>query len=132
HGGPRSTATQAEHTRTSLTLPADAPVAPPTTPQDASGLNGDVTLRRCVGVALEKNLSIKMAALQGRASNDAIDLAKTTFDPSIDLIGGTGQDGNADGNAVLRKRFGTGTELRAETGTLFLDNSDRTQGSITN
>jgi multidrug efflux system outer membrane protein len=85
-----------------------------------------------VGVALEKNLSIKMAALQGHASNAAIDVAKSIFDPSIDLIGGTDNDGSGDGNAVIRKRFGTGTELRAEAGTLFLDNTDRTQGETTN
>jgi multidrug efflux system outer membrane protein len=136
NGGFRSAVAQAGRTRTSISLPTDAaatlPATLPSAPQSPSELNGDVTLRRCVGVALEKNLSIKMAALQGRASTDAIDLAKSTFDPSIDLIGGTGEAGNNEGNAVIRKRFGTGTELRAEAGTLFLDNTDRTQGSTTN
>ena len=88
-------------------------------------------MRTCVGVALEKNLSVKIAALRGQASASAVDIAKASFDPSIDLLGGQGSEDNTEGNVVLRKRFATGTELRAEAGTLFLDNSDRTEGEVT-
>jgi outer membrane protein TolC len=89
-----------------------------------------LTLKPCMEQALRHNLKVQIAHLETRSSAQGEKVADAAFDPVIRFNGITYPDvgtgwGNRDGNVMLKKKFITGTELRAEAGTAFTNNTDR-------
>ncbi|MBL9142450.1 MAG: TolC family protein [Verrucomicrobiaceae bacterium] len=102
-----------------------------TTPAD-SGHEVPDTLRGFLAQALDKNLHIKIARNDAWSAKQGEQIAKADFDPVLGATGLTSSSGEgAGGTGVVSQKLGLGTELRAEAGTVFLDNNDRTQGSTT-
>lgn len=96
--------------------------------------NGRVHLGRCLQQALRNNLDVTIAQLEGAAARSRITTAEAEFDPEIagTVVSFPDALGDATGNAVLHKKFITGTDVRLEAGTVAFDGSARTQGTISN
>lgn len=94
--------------------------------------NGRVHLGNCLKQALRYNLDVSIAKLNATAARNKITVAEAEFDPTIGGSIATFPDsgGNTSVNGVIQKKFITGTELRAEAGTVAYDSTDRTQGEI--
>jgi outer membrane protein TolC len=84
--------------------------------------------RTCIEQALRHNLKANIARLTTDATALEEDVARALLDPAIRLNGitypGTG-DEQPEGNVMMKKKFLTGAELRAEVGTAFTNNTDR-------
>lgn len=82
----------------------------------------------CVDQALRHNLKANIARLNTDATALEENVAKAKFDPTVRLNGitypGTPDD-QPEGNVMMKKKFLTGAELRAELGTAFTNNTDR-------
>lgn len=96
--------------------------------------NGRVHLGRCLQQALRYNLDVSIARLESTAARNRVTTAEAEFDPKL---GGTiasfpDSGGDTTANAVLQKKFITGTDVRLEAGTVAFDNTDRTQGQVSN
>ena len=96
--------------------------------------NGRVHLGRCLQQALRYNLDVSIARLESAAARSRITTAEAEFDPEL---GGTvvnfpDSGGQTSANAVLHKKFITGTDVRLEAGTVAFDSTDRTQGLVSN
>lgn len=84
----------------------------------------------CLEQSLRHNLKVQVAKLGAVASSQGEKIAQAAFDPVIKFNGitypdvGTGWD-NKEGNVMIKKKFITGTELRAEAGSAFTNNTDR-------
>lgn len=96
--------------------------------------NGRVNLGRCLQQALHYNLDVSIAKLNTVAAQTRIEVAKAEFDPQIGGTIATFPDAGGDTNAngVIQKKFATGTDVRAEVGSVAFDNTDRTQGQVSN
>lgn len=94
--------------------------------------NGRVHLGNCLRQALRYNLDVSIAKLNADAARNKITVAEAEFDPTIGGSIATFPDsgGNTSANGVIQKKFVTGTEIRAEAGTIAYDNTDRTEGEI--
>lgn len=98
----------------------------------SAGASSEVpdSLRGFLAQALEKNLHIQIARNSAWSARQGEPIAKADFDPVLGATGLTSSNGAGDGaTGVVSQKLGLGTELRAEAGTVFLDNNDRTQGS---
>ncbi|MDB6120733.1 MAG: transporter [Verrucomicrobiaceae bacterium] len=84
----------------------------------------------CLEQALKHNLKAAIARMATQVSAQEEQVASAAFDPVIRFNGitypdiGTGWDSRG-GNAMVKKKFITGAELRAEAGTAFSNNNDR-------
>lgn len=96
--------------------------------------NGRVHLGRCLQQALRNNLDVSIAQLDGAAARSRIITAGAEFDPKISgtVASFPGSGGDPTTNAVLSKKFITGTDVRLEAGTVTLNNTDRTSGQVSN
>src|SRR5207248_1507736 len=94
--------------------------------------NGRVHLGLCLQQALHYNLDVAVARLDADAARSRINLAKAEFDPELGGTVANFPDGGGDTsfNGVAHKKFVTGTDIRAEVGTVAFDNTDRTQGIV--
>lgn len=99
-----------------------APLPPNWTPQ----------LSDCLQQALEKNLPVRISRAEERAAAQQINLAGARFDPRLAATASKYSNGGTQKeNAVVSKTFLTGTEVRAEGGSVFFNNTDRTTGYST-
>lgn len=103
----------------------------PLQPTEALVEGGKVQLDRVVREALTKNLDVRIAALKADEAETQIRVQKATFDPRLELVGAGFPEASWEKqyNVVASKRFFTGTDIRAEGGTLFLNSVDRAEGS---
>ena len=102
---------------------------------DALAKNKRLNFRTCLEYALRQNLKVEIAQLGTTSAAQGEKVARAKFDPFIGLTGvgypGDGLSMNAtQGNAVVSQKFITGTEIRAEAGTAFFNNSDRSLGYV--
>ncbi len=96
--------------------------------------NGRVHLGRCLEQALRYNLDVSIAKLESAAARSRITSAEAEFDPAIggSIAAFPDAGGDTSANAVLHKKFITGTDLRMEAGTVAYDSTDRTAGRVSN
>lgn len=96
--------------------------------------NGRVHLGLCLQQALRYNLDASIARLDANTAKNRIDVAKAEFDPQIagTIANFPDAGGDTTANGVIQKKFVTGTDIRAEVGSVAFDNTDRTQGTISN
>ncbi len=96
--------------------------------------NGRVHLGRCLQQALRYNLDVSIARLDGAAARSRITTAEAEFDPEISgtIANFPDSGGDTTANAVLHKKFITGTDVRLEAGSVAFDNTDRTKGTVSN
>jgi outer membrane protein len=102
---------------------------------DALAKNKRLDFRTCLEYALRHNLKVEIAQLGTTSAAQGEKVARARFDPFIGLTGvgypGDGASMNAtEGNAVVSQKLITGTEIRAEAGTAFYSNSDRSLGYV--
>ena len=92
--------------------------------------DGKLPFRPCLEQSLKHNLKVQIAHLSSAAASKNEAVAAAAFDPVIRLNGVTYPDvGNGwdskTGSALVKKKFITGGELRAEVGDAFTNNTDR-------
>lgn len=114
---------------------AETAVTPEAPSIDALAKNKRLDFRTCLEYALRHNLKVEIAQLGTTSAAQGEKVARAKFDPFIGLTGvgypGDGLSMNAtQGNAVVSQKFITGTEIRAEAGTAFFNNSDRSLGYV--
>jgi outer membrane protein TolC len=115
--------------------PRDGAMAPgQAATKDAVLQNGRVHLGLCLQQALRYNLDASIARLDATEARNRIDVAKAEFDPQMagTIVNFPDAGGDTTGNGVIQKKFVTGTDIRAEVGTVTFDNTDRTQGQVSN
>lgn len=96
--------------------------------------NGRVHLGQCLQQALRYNLNVSIARLESTAARSRVTTAEAEFDPEIggSIAAFPDAGGNTSANAVLHKKFITGTDVRLEAGTVAYDSTDRTAGRVSN
>ncbi len=97
--------------------------------------NNNLRFRTCLEHALRHNLKVEIAELGVHSAAQGEKVARAEFDPTISLTtvaypGGGDSISGTEGNVVVNKKFITGTEIKAEAGSAFFNNSDRTLGYL--
>ncbi len=96
--------------------------------------NGRVHLGQCLQQALRYNLNVSIARLESTAARSRVTTAEAEFDPEVSgsIAAFPDAGGDTSANAVLHKKFITGTDMRLEAGTVAYDSTDRTAGRVSN